>query len=178
MDQATNATVIASLTSASAFLAAIIAACVALWNENRKRRQERILARVASVRSCSAEVFKEIFNLQHEVEWLTWHAANNPQRVTGQMIDSYEAAVHETIPRLLGSLSVLASLDVNAYKKLNTIVDDVFTLEGQVARIAAGLGEPSTRSLAIDGLAGRLEESEKLWTTLPLSMAAMMEDSE
>jgi hypothetical protein len=167
----------------------LIAGGVALWNESRKRRQEREherkrqrqereREREKQRRLSAAEVFKEMFVLQHEVEWLTWHALHEPQSVNNDMRHKYNEAVHVSIPKLLGQLAVLASLDEEAYKRLVPIADELFRFEGMTARDAIGLGEESSRQGAVRRLASRYEDAERLWKKLPLDMARVMKQAD
>jgi hypothetical protein len=120
-------------------------------------------------------VFKEMFLLQHEVEWLTWHALYNPNAVDERMLGAYDNAVHASIPKLLGSLAVLASLDKIMYDNLALIAEELFAFEGDTARVAIPVREPESRESAIKALAARFVPAEALWRGLPLKMAAVME---
>ena len=158
----------------AALVAALIAAGAALWNERRKRGQERELVELAAVRSRAADVFKEMFVLQHEVNWLTWHARHNAAAVDGRLLDGYESAVHACIPRLLGSRSVLASLDLELHEGMDKVARPLFALEAKVALQAARCRRPDERDLALAGLAALYKDASVLWNLLPTQMAHAM----
>lgn len=157
-----------------ALVAALIAAAVALRNESRKRSQERHLAELTTVRTQAADTFKQMFVLQHEVNWLTWHARFNADAVDTRMLDGYEAAVHACIPRLLGSLSVLASLDLELYAELDDVARPLFALEAKAAFQAARCRDDDQRDLALAALAAMFADATGLWDSLPTQMASAM----
>jgi hypothetical protein len=117
---------------------ALIAGLFGLRTEGRRRRQEREDARLTDVRLTAADVFTEMFVLQHEIEWITWHARFHPEAVNAEMLAAYDAAVHSCIPRLLGSLAVLTSRD-------RTLYDRVFRSRMSCSRSTGGWrGSPPT----------------------------------
>lgn len=167
--------VAAVITAVVAFVTALVAGIFALWTEGRRRRQEREDARLTDVRLSAAEVFKEMFVLQHEIEWVTWHARFRPEAVNAEMLAAYDAAVHASIPRLLGSLAVLTSRDRTFYDRVFPLADELFTLDGQVARLAADVRRAEYTRETIDALAAEFGQAEKLWLELPMKMAAALE---
>jgi hypothetical protein len=173
------------ITASVALVVGLLAGGVALWNEARKRRQERENerqrlqaqrdeARLSAIRLSAADAFKEMFVLQHEVEWLTWHARYEPKAVNEDMRRDYNQAVHVSIPKLLGALAVLASLDETTFRKLKPIADELFEFEGTTARAAIGLSERKTREAALRRLAFRFDRAYSLWIVLPKKMAEVM----
>lgn len=170
-----TALVAAGLTGVLGLVAAVVAGIVALRVESTRRAADLERARVASVRSDAAEVFRHVFVLQHEMEWLTWHAGHRPGTPDERMVTAYEAAVHEAYPRLMGALAALASSDLDLYDELAAVVDDVYRVEGRIGVLISGLvGDPGGRAEAVAALAEMGEEARELYRTLPPRMAEAM----
>ena len=178
MGEASAPIVAASIAGTIALTAALIAAVVSMRNESKRRAQERESARLASIRQSAAEVFKEMFVLQHEVEWLTWHARNESDALTEEMRLQYNSAIHVSIPKLLGSLAVLASLDLNTYRNLLPIARNLFALDAETAKIATKLTDPQSREEALEGLREQFKVAHALWDELPDQMASVMRGEE
>lgn len=165
--------------------AAVLAAGVALWNEARRRRHdtrlesarlaaERDAERATAVRVAVAGVFTEMLRLQHEVEWLCWHALHDPESVDDEMIGAYDAAVHATVPRMLGSLAALASLDLEAHERVLPVARTVYAFEGQTALLTVQVrrsGEPERSRAA---LGEQHAAAERLWEWLPAQLASVL----
>jgi hypothetical protein len=175
VDGPDSALVAAGLTGVLGLVAAVVAGIVALRVESTRRASEHERARIASIRTDAAEVFRHVFVLQHEMEWLTWHAGHRPGAPDDRMVTAYEAAVHEAFPRLMGALAALASSDLDLYAELAAVVDEVYVVEGRIGVLISGLvGDPGGRAEAVTALAAMGEEVRELYRTLPPRMAAAM----
>lgn len=167
--------VAAAITAVVALVTALVAGIFGLRTESRRRRQEREDARLTDVRLNAADVFKEMFVLQHEIEWVTWHARFRPEAVDAGMLAAYDAAVHSCIPRLLGSLAVLTSRDRTFYDRVFPLADELFSLDGRVARVAADVRRADYSAATIDALSAEFVHAERLWQELPVRMAAALD---
>ena len=96
----------AAIGGLAALAGALVAGGTALRNETRRRSAGRKDVERQALRTQAAEVFRHIFALQHEMEWLTWHAVNRP-KVTGQVqemlcaarwCDRFEREVSGSVP--------------------------------------------------------------------------------
>jgi hypothetical protein len=148
----------------------MVAGGVALWNEHRRRREQRESERLAAIRASVADVFKQMFIIQHEIQWLTWHAKHDRAAVNEEMKRSYDKGIHASDPKLLGSLAVLASLDLEMHQRLFKLAKRLYALEGDTARIASRLTRRRSRARAIEELATKEEISDSLWRRLPQEM--------
>jgi hypothetical protein len=108
----------ASIAGFAALAGALIAGAVALRNESRRRLTARLDSDRQALRAQAAEVFRQMFVLQHEMEWLTWHADKRPDSIGSEMVSAYESRVHDCYPRILGAMAVLASMDLSLYHRL------------------------------------------------------------
>src|SRR5262249_39968230 len=116
--------------------------------------------RVQSV-SAQPRFSKRCLCFQHEVEWPTWHALRGPAAVDAEMLHAYNEAVHKSIPKPLGSLGVLASLDKTMYETLASIAEELFHFESETATIAARVRQRKTRRCGIQELATRFVLAER-----------------
>lgn len=158
----------------AALVGALIAGGIALRNETRRRSAGRQDIERQALRAQSAEVFRYMFIFQHEMEWLTWHAVNRPKNLDSQITAAYEAAVHDSYPRLLGAMAVLASMDMGLYQRLTPMVDRIYQTEGQVGRIISGLESRRTRGGSLAKLKQLNEPVKALYVALPPEMAEAM----
>jgi hypothetical protein len=106
----------AAIAATAALIGALATGTVALRNETRRRRAAAMDSDRLALRSQAANLFVHIFHLQHEMEWLTWHAAKRPGSLDVSLAAAYESAVHAVYPKVLGAMAVLASLDLELYQ--------------------------------------------------------------
>jgi hypothetical protein len=170
--------VAASIGGLAAFVGAVIAGGVALRNETRRRKATFQDAERQALRAQAAEVFRHMFVLQHEMEWLTWHAVYRSSRLDSQMITAYESTVHDSYPRLLGAMAVLASMDMTLYNQLMPLADRIYDTEGEVAKLIGGLGSRRKRGDSLAQLRQLKDPVTALYRTLPPEMAEAMRYAE
>jgi len=170
---------------AGAVIAAVIAligviatTAVALHNETRRRRAAVSDARRLALRSAAAEVFVHIFHVQHEMEWLTWHAVHRPKAVDQKMTAAYEAAVHAAYPKILGAMATLAALDLDLYHKVAPLLEILYSGEANIGREIGGLAELEQRTDTLDGLAALHEFALDLYRSLPPKLAEAMQEAD
>ena len=157
-------------TALIALTAAGITAAVSVINERKRRRDARRSDELKELRGWVAEVFIHLYVIQHETEWLTWHAANAPEAVDTEMLRNYHAATHTALPKVLGSLAIVASVDVELFKRLDQIAVALYNFEGAVA--LAALTVPHERALV--KLAALNKEAHDYYESLPLDLAKAM----
>lgn len=175
MTQPEAAVVAAAIVGSVSLIGALVAAAVALRNESRQRLAVRRDAETQALRSQAAETFRYMFLLQHEMEWLTWHAVHRPKDVGPRMAEIYESAVHNGYPKLLGAMAVLASLDMESYKQIVPLVERIYDAENQVGQLLAGLDSRRKRGNSVR-LLGQLNGPIKaLYVDLPPAMAEAMQ---
>ena len=159
----------------AALVAALVAAGVAVRNETRRREEARRDAERQALRGQAAEVFRHMFTVQHEMEWLTWHAVNRPAELSPEMTATYEAAVHKAYPRLLGAMAVLASMNLDLYDRLNLLTEKIYAAEGNIGTLITGLHSAETRQDSLAGLRPLHGPVAAFYKSLPPEMAKAME---
>ena len=155
-----------------ALVGALVAAAVALLSETTRRKHERQADELKELRAWTSRVFEHLFELQHETEWLTWHALKHPASIDELMVKQYEAAVHTAYPKVLGAMSVVASMDAGLFNQLWVHVDAVYEFEGRVAE--AALLAPQEQRGALAELAAMNAEAKGLYLKLPGQLAGAM----
>jgi hypothetical protein len=173
--EADAAVIAAAIGGLAALVAALVAAGVALRNETRRRSEARLDAERQALRGQAAEVFRHMFTLQHEMEWLTWHAANRPAELSPEMAAMYEAAVHKAYPSLLGAMAVLASMDMDLYDSLKPLIEQLYAAEGQIGKLITGLTSAETRQDSLAGLQEWNGPVTAFYRSLPPQMAKAMQ---
>jgi hypothetical protein len=173
--QTEAAVIAAAIGGLAALIAALVAAGVALRNETRRRSAARLDAERQALRGQAAEVFRHMFTLQQEMEWLTWHAANRPAQSSPEIAASYEDAVHKAYPSLLGAMAVLASLDMDLYDSLKPLAEQLYAADDQIGTLITGLTSAETRQDSLAGLKACHGPVTALYESLPPQMAKAMQ---
>lgn len=167
--------IVALIGATVALTTAIVAAIVGVRNEVRSRRGAARREELKELRLRVADVFTELLIIQHEMEWLTWHAVNHTDAVDPPMIDRYEATVHGAFPKALSAMAIVASLDLDLYHLLRPLANEVYSVEGEVARAAKDLEFDRERSIAA---LTRLEpRAVELYERLPEALGKAMEQA-
>jgi hypothetical protein len=165
--------IVAIIGATVAVTTALVAAIVAVRNEQKSRRGAAHREELKELRLRVADVFTELFILQHEMEWLTWHAKYHPEAIDLAMIGRYEATVHAALPKALGAMAIVASLDLELYLLLKPLAEEVYFLEGGVALAAKDLGTDREGSIA--KLTPLTAATTSLYVKLPIELGTAME---
>src|SRR5690242_12999762 len=113
---ATVAALLGSLVGAAAALAGtILTSIVALKNERRRQESEKQATYVRTLRERSGEAFAQFFTIVQEIEWISWGGASNPDSIDQQAIKSYNDVINGAYMKLLGSMAMTASLNLEFY---------------------------------------------------------------
>jgi hypothetical protein len=94
------------------------------------------------------------------------------------MITAYESTVHDSYPRLLGAMAVLASMDMTLYHQLMPLADRIYGTEGKVGILIGGLGSRKKRGDSLAQLRQLNGPIKELYLTLPPEMAEAMRYAE
>ena len=164
---------VAAVAALAALASVVIAGTVALMNEAKRRRDARHAEELKELRAWTAQVFQHLFELQHETEWITWHALHHPQTVDRKMISAYEAAVHAAFPKLLGAMAVVAAVDEELFTSLKQQADALYDLEGRVALAAISIPEDE----ALARLASMNGPARGFYEALPERLAHAMREA-
>jgi hypothetical protein len=130
---------------------------------------------VQELRSRTAEVFKQAFVLQHAMEWVTWHAAYEPDALTEKLKQDYATEVHQAFPALQGAMTAAAALSMDVYREMQPILEEVYKLEFDVALALRFVGtEKSAHAKAVTELSALAEPAMSLHTSLPERLGEIM----
>jgi hypothetical protein len=174
MTQSEAVVAAASIAGFAALSGALIAGAVALRNESRRRLTARLDSDRQALRVQAAEVFRQMFVLQHEMEWLTWHADKRPDSIGSEMVSAYESSVHDCYPMILGAMAVLASMDLSLYHRLAPLMERIFHAESQIALLLSDLNSRRKRHHSMAQLRQLRGPVTKLYLDLPPEMATLM----
>jgi hypothetical protein len=156
-------------------IAGLLGSIYSGWNQIRSQREmwlrERHGGLIDSLRSQAADVAKNMFELQHSMEWICWGASTDPDSVNRDTISQYDEEVHQVIPKLLGSLAVTAMLRLDVYEKLNQLGDEIFAIESEIARAVRSFDESPGASIAV--LRAHHPGATQLYKTLPPRLHAI-----
>lgn len=156
-------------------IGAVIGACIVIINTLITNRHQLTLeaekARLAEeaelskeLRSRIADVAHEMLSAQHSMEWVCWFASEGAD-IDKDMVSNYHSEIHLHFPRLLGSLAVVASLNVDVYEELALLADKLYQVDSDIAQAMLTYGtEPNELSAK---LAGVYPEATALYQVLP-----------
>jgi hypothetical protein len=118
-------------------LGALIGAGAALAATFISGRRESRDAQQKEVRLAAAEHVKGLGLASHSVEWLTWKAKFAPSEFSADNLSLYDQEIHALLGPLVGSLAVVAALDLKTFEIFRTLTDELYALDRQVGEIAA-----------------------------------------
>ena len=148
------------------------------WNQQKLERAKadwtRENAVASELRSHIAAVARELLSLQHSMEWLC-SATDSGGELTPEVMNNYHVEIHSAIPKLLGGLATVASLDESTYESLSELADEVFKLDSNLAAALRGfLDSPPHASQTVAGLRNPITE---LYKQLPKRIAGVMKSA-
>jgi hypothetical protein len=159
----------------AAFIVGVIALSGTLTANLLTTRAGRRAAFVQELRARTADAFREAFVVQHAMEWVTWHARNDPDAVNKAMKREYAAEVHRGLPALLGSIAATAALSIDVYHGMQPVLEALYKTEGRVARAMRFVDSHGPlREEAIDRLSELHDEVQELYKVLPVWVAEVM----
>jgi len=172
-----------------AFLGAIAGAVVALTtsiitnivstrNERAKSEAAKHAAHVEALRGSVATVFSYFFAIQHAINWLTWIAKFDPSALDAESIKSYDNEVHDAMPKLLGAMATVASLNLNVYDDLQQLCERLYDLDRTVAVSLRAPGTVEATEAAHHELERSWEKARQLERVLPQQVAEFMASAE
>ena len=150
--EATTATVIGAAIGASAgILGALVTgllqsrSATGSWERSRKDQFEN------NLRSAVQNLTQHVSSALHSMCWLTWLAAERPDRIKQTRIDAYDFEIHRITPKINGSLGSVAAIDEKIFLALKGQVDQVLGLDWEIGTAALQFDrnrEESARLLA------------------------------
>ena len=185
----TDGALLGALVGAGVALAGSVLTSVVLWRIEHARQEAakiaaakaqqaaKTAADVETLRRHTADVFSELFALNHAISWITWFAEHAPHAVDQQMRESFDAETHGTFPKVLAAMAMVASVNLDFYSRLRPLQQGVFALWERVARALhqePGPNELGPNSAMLE-LAACWPRAEELDNDLPASLQQMME---
>ena len=168
-------------------IGAVIGACVVILNSFISNRHQLNLEKEKSRLTQQAELSKELRDqianvaqamllAQHSMEWVCWYAKEGSNVIDNSIISNYHREIHDCFPKLLGYLTVVASLDKNAYEKLASLAEKIYEIDSKIAKASvANKNEPEALSAS---LAECYPAATALYRTLPLEITKIMSASQ
>jgi gas vesicle protein len=116
------------------------------------------------VRSSVKELTTELASAAHSMCWVCWLAKYGPDRLNREHLDQYDQEMHKLLPQIAGLYAMLAGMDVDLHKRLNSLVERVYQVDAQIGE--AGLvfadGRPETASALASHYATSLDLEKEL----------------
>ncbi|WP_211765467.1 hypothetical protein [Kutzneria sp. CA-103260] len=172
MNQAVVALIGAAIGALTVLAGSVITNTVSLRNERSRRKEARLVASTQAIREHAAVAFAEIFVVQHAINWITWLAKHDPAAVDNTAIKAYDDEVHKSLPKVLGAMTIVASLDLSVYDKLLPVYEYIYRLDDRVAIALRGL--TANREQAVRELQDCLTEITQIERRLPRQVADIM----
>jgi hypothetical protein len=139
-------------------IAAVVAAVVGLISsrvqisiELRKWPRAREDAIAVDLRRAIQEYATLMASAVHSMCWLTWAATCGHEFIDSDRLMGYNQEQHGILPKISGSLSVIAALDKDAYEKLAPIAEELYGLDAKVGELTITFkadGEKAIQKLA------------------------------
>jgi hypothetical protein len=164
-------------------IGALLGATAVLIKTRLDHRHEEVLEHIKShlalqtnvsteLRAAISDVGREMMSLQHSMEWVCW-LAQMDQDMTDEDISSiYSKEVHECIPKLLGYLAVVASLDKSLYEQLMALAQKLWELDEYIASAFVRYRESPTELSRV--LKTSYPQSVELYRLLLAELAEIM----
>jgi len=115
--------------------AGILGSVANSYFQSKLEKEKAQLAQAGEVsgelRAEIAEASRYMLSLQHSMEWVCWLATYGDP-LDDESAYEYHKEAHEAIPRLLGAMAAVSSLDVSFYQKLFPVAEELFGLDSQI----------------------------------------------
>jgi uncharacterized membrane-anchored protein YhcB (DUF1043 family) len=122
----------------------------------------------AELRTHVAMVARELFSVQHSIEWLYSQTDDNSQLTREDKL-RYDGEIHTSFPKLLGALATVASLDRQTYDDFFVLAQGLFQIDNDIAKALRGFdASPGVASAAV---AEQRTAATQEYRTLPKSIA-------
>lgn len=102
---------------------------------------------------------------------MTWIAKYDPSALNADNIKRYDEEVHDAMPKLLGAMATVASLNLNVYEEMQRLCKRLYDLD---ATVAVSLRASRTSEHAHHELERGWEEARELERVLPQQVAHFM----
>lgn len=160
----------------AALVGSIVTNLVTVRNERLRHEKAEHAAYIAALREQAAGVFSAMFAIQHAINWVTWFAKNEPSELDEARIRAYDDEVHAAMPKCLGLMTMVASLNLRVYEEIQASCEVIYELDRRVASALHNLG--ADREKALRELRDHWEHVVEIEYTLPRQVAHVMNIAE
>jgi len=94
--------------------------------------------------------------------------------VTKKRLDDYDSEMHKTIPKILGYLSTVGTINTDVREQLQPLVDEILALDVEVAK--GGLFIDRDRGLMVQELADCYEKMVEVERLLPERIGSIVRE--
>jgi hypothetical protein len=130
---AQQATIIAATVGAVAGLVGgLIAAIAQRRLESAKWPRGREDALASDLRTTISGLITNIASGLHSICWLTWDLDHRPGPLQPERIATYDADMHGLLPRLLGGVAAVATIDKETAVELRVFVENIIEIDYKI----------------------------------------------
>src|SRR5262249_7409766 len=108
-------------------------------SERGQWNREQQTARREALRAGVKELTAHCGAMLHSMCWLTWLAAERPDRLTQERIDAYDREVHDITPKINASLGSIAALDGDVSSYCKDSVDQLLELDYHIGKASLAI---------------------------------------
>lgn len=173
MDAPTAAVIGAGIGASVTLISTLLTTFLAGWRQERTEGQKHIWAvedaNSAKLDDALTQMTIKLATALHLMCWVTWLAAKGPARFTEERADGYDREMHLLLPEISSWSSIIAALDIEAFRKISKLVDEIYELDvrigtaSQTDRCKGRCAEPAGGALAgmpTEGTGARASRSE------------------
>jgi hypothetical protein len=111
------------------------------------RRSRKDVAASLSVQAIK-DLATELARASHHACWITWKASCDPDRLSAEEIERYDADMHECLPKLLGAQAALAAIDGQSAAAIQAAVGEILALDARIGEACVSWRQNDRSSLA------------------------------
>jgi hypothetical protein len=127
---------------------AILKSAIDGWSQRKLEKAKAEWSRDntvgAELRAHVATVARELFDVQHSIEWLCSKTDGNSE-LTKEDVERYDTEIHASFPKLLGALATVSSLNERAYNDLSVLAKHLFEIDGKIAGALRGFSTSTSK---------------------------------
>jgi hypothetical protein len=114
--------------------------------EREKLREARQDAMLRELGRCFQTMATDFGSAAHSMCWLTWQASHG--NMTQEMIDKYNAEMHESLPKLVGGKTMIWALDPKLGDQLDEYIQLAYEVDEKIGMACLTFGKDSAAGLA------------------------------
>jgi hypothetical protein len=138
--------------------------------ERERRDYERHGEREREARLAVGEWAGVMANAMQTIDWFVWRAARRPATFDSAAIDAYDADMQRLLPSLMASMTNVAAIAVDGFKRFEPFTEEVFVLDHDVTSCATRFA--SDAAGALRDLATHEDRSDDLFRRFQAELSA------